>query len=189
MAERDADVLDLLVTQHARIEDLFRQVLATQGQERQESFEQLARLLAVHETAEEEVLHPYARRHIDSGPDVVEARLSEERDAKQILADLYELGVDAPEFDERLLALRAEVLMHAKREERYEFPHLRQVMDASTSRRLASAVRAAETFAPTRPHPGVESATANLATGPVLAIADRVRDAMHHARGDGRAQR
>ena len=41
---------------------------------------------------------------------------------------------------------------------------------------LAAAVRAAEALAPTRPHPGTESATANLALGPPLAVVDRARD-------------
>jgi hypothetical protein len=38
------------------------------------------------------------------------------------------------------------------------------------------AVKAAEAVAPTRPHPGVESAKANLAVGPVVAAFDRIRD-------------
>src|SRR5690606_9870633 len=73
------DVLELLVAQHARIEELFRAVMAADGEQRRDRFEELARLLAVHETAEEEALHPVARRTIDAGPAVVDARLAEER--------------------------------------------------------------------------------------------------------------
>lgn len=180
MAEQ-GDVVDLLLAQHAQIEELFHQVVAAPGPQRREHFEKLVRLLAVHETAEEEVVHPVARRNIDAGEDVIEARLAEEREAKELLAALYEQGVEAPDFAERLLALRDEVLQHAKREERYEFYHLRQHLDAESGRRLAAAVRAAEAFAPTRPHPGAESAPANLAMGPMLAVVDRVRDAMRDA--------
>jgi hemerythrin superfamily protein len=174
-------VVELLMSQHAQIEELFRQVLATGGEQRRDLFEDLVRLLAVHETAEEEVVHPIAQRRIDGGQDVVDARLAEERQAKELLADLYEAGTEAPNFEERLLLLRDAVLMHAKREERYEFPHLRQQLEHATGQRLADAIRAAEAFAPTRPHPGVESAAANLAAGPALAIADRVRDAVRTA--------
>jgi hypothetical protein len=67
--------------------------------------------------------------------------------------DLYAAGVDAPDFRDRLLELRSQVLRHAKREERYEFTYLRAAMDPETSQRLARAVRAAEALAPTRPHP------------------------------------
>ncbi|MEU7619482.1 hypothetical protein AB0M91_25595 [Micromonospora rifamycinica] len=43
-------------------------------------------------------------------------------------------------------------------------------------RSLATAVRAAEVTAPTRPHRGTRSATGNLALGPAPAVVDRVRD-------------
>jgi hemerythrin superfamily protein len=185
--ESDIDFVELLLSQHARIEELFGQVLGAGGQQRRDLFEELVRLLAVHETAEEEVVHPLARSRIDGGPDVIDARLAEEREAKRLLADLSGAGVEAPDFEERLLLLRDAVLIHAKREERYEFPHLRQQLEHATGQRLADAVRAAEAFAPTRPHPGVESAAANLVAGPALAVADRVRDAVRAAmrRRDG----
>ena len=185
--DADVDVVELLLSQHARIEELFREVLAAAGDQRRDHFEALVRLLAVHETAEEEIVHPLARSSIDGGPDVIDARLAEEREAKELLGSLSEAGTEAPDFEDRLLLLRDAVQMHAKREERYEFPHLRHGLDAATARRLADAVRAAEAFAPTRPHPGVESAAANLMAGPALAIADRVRDAVRAAmrREDG----
>jgi hypothetical protein len=43
------------------------------------------------------------------------------------------------------------------------------------------AVRAAEAIAPTRPHPGVQSAKANLLLGPPSAIMDRTRDLIRSA--------
>jgi len=172
------DVIDLLLAQHARIEQLFRDVLDAEGEQRRQRFAELVRLLAVHETAEEEVVHPFARVRIDAGAEVVQARLAEERLAKQLLVRLAEAGTDAPDFEARFIELRDVVLLHAKREERYEFPHLRQATDARMRERLADAVRVAEMVAPTRPHPGVESASANLLLGPGLAIVDRIRDAI-----------
>jgi hypothetical protein len=77
------------------------------------------------------------------------------------------------------------VLTHARYEERYEFPHLRQHIPAERLRKLAGALLAAEAFAPTRPHPGTESAKANVVAGPALAIIDRVRDAVRRA-ADGK---
>jgi hypothetical protein len=46
---------------------------------------------------------------------------------------------------------------------------------------MASAVRAAEAIAPTRPHPGVESAKANFVAGPFASMLDRARDAIQSA--------
>lgn len=180
------DVIDLLLAQHARIEQLFRDVLDAQGEQRRQRFEALVRLLAVHETAEEEVVHPFARARIDAGPEVVQARLAEERMAKELLLRLSEAGPDAPDFEDRFIELRDIVLLHAQREERYEFPHLRHTTDARTRERMADAVRVAEMVAPTRPHPGVESASANLLLGPGLAMVDRIRDAIRDALRDAR---
>lgn len=178
---RELDVVDLLLVQHARVEELFLLVAGTTGEARRTAFDDLVRMLAVHETAEEMVVHPLARQAFDGGDAVIEDRLAEERRAKEMLATLVEGGVDADGFDEGLLVLRQAVLTHARYEERYEFPRLRQHVPAERLRKAAKAVRAAETVAPTRPHPGAESATANLALGGPLAIVDRVRDAVGRA--------
>jgi hypothetical protein len=60
---------------------------------------------------------------------------------------------------------------------------LREQHDEARLRAMASTVRVAEKIAPTRPHPGVESATKNLLLGPPAAIVDRVRDAIRGALG------
>jgi hemerythrin superfamily protein len=176
-----ADVLDLLRAQHARIEELFGEVMHASGPARQERFDDLVRLLAVHETAEEEVVHPRGRGSGGVGDPVIDARLAEEQDAKRQLAQLTDLGTDHPGFLDQLLALRTAVLMHAKREERYEFPYLERNLDPQERERMGTALLTAERFAPTRPHPGVESAVGNVLAGPPLAVVDRVRDAIRDA--------
>jgi len=138
------DAIDLLLAQHARIEELFGQVLAADGERRRESFAKLVALLTMHEAAEEAVVHPLARTQIDAGPEVVDDRIEEERVAKQLLAELDADGTDAPGFARRLMSLRDAVLRHAKSEERYEFRQLRHVTDTETRQRLADAVRAVE---------------------------------------------
>lgn len=172
----DVDVIDLLVTQHARIEELFTLVAGTDGEARRDAFQDLVRLLAVHETAEEEVVHPLGRTLTDDADAMIDERLDEERQAKDMLTQLIKAGVDDAGFDAAFLILREAVLIHARYEERYEFPRLRAKVPAKQLLTLASAVRAAEALAPTRPHPGTESAAANLAAGPLLALADQARD-------------
>jgi hypothetical protein len=174
-------VVDLLLAQHARIEELFVLVSGSTGDAKREAFDDLARLLAVHETAEEELIHPLGRDLADGGDALIDDRLEEERQAKQILVTLIETGVNDHGFDTALLLLRDAVLTHARYEERYEFTQLRAKIPADRLRTLASAVRAAEALAPTRPHPGTESAKKNLALGPPLAIIDRARDLIRKA--------
>ena len=177
----DIDVVDLLLTQHARIEELFTLVAGTTGQDRRDAFEDLVRLLAVHETAEEEVVHPLSRGLADGGDALVDDRLDEERKAKQTLVELVDSGPDADGFEMAFLLLRDAVLTHARYEERYEFPQLRAKVPAERLRAAAQAVRAAEAMAPTRPHPSAQSATANLVLGPPLAVFDRARDLIRDA--------
>ncbi|MET8234284.1 hemerythrin domain-containing protein [Micromonospora sp. NPDC005298] len=175
----EEDVVDLLLAQHAQIEQLFLLVIGSTGDTRREAFDDLVKLLAAHETAEEEVVHPLARSLPGGGGDaMVDDRLEEERQAKETLRTLIAGGVDADGFDTGIILLRKAVLTHARYEERYEFPQLRQHVPAERLRSLAAAVRAAEKTAPTRPHPSTQSATGNLAAGPALAVIDRVRDAV-----------
>ncbi|MEV6618128.1 hemerythrin domain-containing protein [Streptomyces sp. NPDC051051] len=178
---KDDDVVALLMRQHGDIRNLFDEVEATEGDERRDAFRRLVRLLAVHETAEEEVVHPFARKGFPGGEQVVENRLAEERAAKETLAALDELDTEDPKFMPRLLELRKDVQEHARAEERYEFTHIRRSADAAGLAAMAKAIKAAEAMAPTRPHPGVESGAKNMALGPVAALMDRTKDAVRKA--------
>ncbi|WP_433271901.1 hemerythrin domain-containing protein [Actinosynnema sp. CS-041913] len=181
MADEE-DVIALLVRQHEEIRELFAEVETAHGTERTDAFRRLVRLLAVHETAEEEVIHPAARKG-DGGDAIVDARVAEEHRAKELLSTLDEIGPEAEGFDTLLRELRDDVLAHARHEEREEFPRLRAEYDGDRLRALAKAVRAAEMIAPTRPHPGVESPAANMLLGPPIAIMDRARDLIRSALG------
>jgi hemerythrin superfamily protein len=174
------DVVDVLVDQHNEIKRLFRELKSAKGERKEELFEDLVRLLSVHETAEEEVVHPIARRKIDHGADVVDSRLHEEQESKHALAELYDIGVDSPEFDRKLSALADLVIRHSDQEEESEFKYLRKNVPAEQLRGMAVAVKAAEAIAPTRPHPGVgQSAIANILAGPPMAVLDRIQDRLH----------
>ncbi|SDJ93876.1 Hemerythrin HHE cation binding domain-containing protein [Nonomuraea maritima] len=148
-----------------------------------QAFDRLTRMLSVHETAEEEIVHPYARRRLDNGHGVVGDRLEEESRAKRMLVDLHRKGVDDPGFWDGLGRLRTAVTAHARSEERYEFARLRAGTSVLERRAMAAAVRAAEACAPALPHPGAESAARNLLLGTPLALMDRAREAITKALG------
>jgi hemerythrin superfamily protein len=175
-SERDA--VTFLIHQHHQIKELFDEVMRYTGDERRDLFTDLRRLLAVHETAEEEIVHPRARRELDDGEDVVGARLQEENEAKQKLTALEALDVDSTEFETLFRELQADVLLHASAEEEHEFARLAHQLDPQELERMSRAVQLAESMAPTRPHSGVESAKANLLAGPFAAMLDRARDAL-----------
>jgi hemerythrin superfamily protein len=170
------DAVAFLVNQHQQIKDLFQRVTESSGEQREEAFTALRRLLAVHETAEEEVVHPRARQELPNGEEVVDARLQEENEAKKTLATLESLDVDSAEFEKLFQELQADVLNHASAEEEQEFGRLADELDQDQLERMRRAVEMAEATAPTRPHPGVESAKANMLAGPFASMLDRARD-------------
>lgn len=178
------EVVAFLKAQHNLIEDMFDQVLhATDPKAREEPFAALRQLLAVHETAEEMVVHPRARKETGAGDAVVDARLTEEHEAKELLSEIEQLDVTSQQFIDKLTKLREAVLEHAKQEESEEFPVLQKQLDSDDLKRMGAAVRAAEAIAPTHPHPGVESAKLNFALGPFASMLDRARDLLGKALG------
>lgn len=172
------DVVDFLIGQHEQIKGLFDETLATSGPERDEAFVQLRRLMAVHETAEEEIVHPRAQHEIANGRDLVQHRLDEEHEAKTVLSQLEDLDIDSKAFTQQLTELRDAVLEHAEHEEHEEFAKLRQELTDDELQRMTRTVKLAESVAPTRPHAGVESRMANVFVGPFAAMMDRARDAI-----------
>jgi hemerythrin superfamily protein len=176
--ESPDDVIDFLKDQHEQIKGLFGKVLAAQGRQREQAFAELRKLMAIHETAEEEIVHPAARRALVDGESIVATRLHEENEAKQALSLLEKLDVGSMEFETRFRALKTAVLAHAESEEEEEFDELADELDDAQLRRMRKAVAFAESVAPTRPHPGVESAAGNMLAGPFVAMVDRVRDAL-----------
>ena len=184
LVQSPEEVVAFLKAQHNLIEDMFEEVLhASDPKAREKPFIELRQLLAVHETAEEMVVHPRVRREADSGDGIVDARLQEEHDAKELLSQIEKLDITSQQFIDEVTKLRDAVLDHARHEEDEEFPVLEREVDDNDLKRMGSAVRAAEAIAPTRPHPGVESAKLNFAVGPFASMLDRARDLIQQAIG------
>jgi hemerythrin superfamily protein len=176
---RETDAVAFLIGQHMAIRDLFTEVTSTRGEARRDAFGRLVRLLAVHETAEQQVLRPATRAAVDGGEAIADARIAEERAAKEMLVRLEKIGPDGDGFDELLAELRTAVLAHAHNEEAYEFRYLKQ--HGQTGEPMTAMMKASEAIAPTHPHPSVNSAKAHTLTGPVVSIFDRARDALRAA--------
>src|SRR6202007_1687784 len=125
------EVIAFLKAQHNLIEDMFDQVfLASAPQAREKPFVQLRQLLAVHETAEEMVVHPRLRRELEAGDAIVDALLQEEHAAKEQLSRIENIDITSQQFIDELTKLREAVLAHAEHEESEEFPKLRRELDA-----------------------------------------------------------
>lgn len=175
-----SSVVDLLSRQHQLIRQRFTNVLdARTGDARARAFFDLRRLLAVHEAADEEIVHPAARRNLADGDAVVQRHFNEEFTAKKALADLESMDINSPEFISCLRLLQHNVNEHAAREETEEFSQLQVQLSDEQLQRLRRAMEIAEAIAPTRPHPPIESSAASAFVGPFAAMVDHARDAIN----------
>lgn len=174
----NAGAIEILEAQHNQIKQLFSMVENSTGKEQQREFDHLRALLAVHETAEEEVIRPVTRKSVANGDAVADARMEEENEAKEVLAKLEKLGTASAEFMPQFREFKKSVLAHAEHEEHEEFPGLRSAKTPEELRKLGKRVKTAEQMAPTHPHPSAKSTTANYLVGPFAAMLDKVRDRM-----------
>jgi hemerythrin superfamily protein len=141
------------------------------------------RMLAVHETAEEEVVYPVVQHKIPNGEQIANARRAEEDQAKKALSGLDKIDPASDDFLPLFRQVTSIVAEHAANEEREVFPALREHQDEQMLDAMRRALVAAEATAPTHPHPSApESAIGNMVMGPFVAIADRVRDALRGVR-------
>ncbi|GAA2113426.1 hemerythrin domain-containing protein [Kitasatospora saccharophila] len=175
------DVVDVLLAQHQRIRGLFADVRAARGEHKQQAFDELRALLAVHETGEELVVRPAAAR--TAGKAEASARNEEEAEANRALLELEKLDVTSPGFDAELAAFQQAVEAHAQHEEKEEFPALLAFCDPEQRRAMGRRLLAAERIAPTHPHPGTAGKPVlQWTVGPFASLLDRAKDAYAHHR-------
>ncbi|MCH6161674.1 hemerythrin domain-containing protein [Streptomyces marispadix] len=171
------DIIAVLLTQHARMRDLFAEVHVSLGEEKRAKFAELRALLAVHEAAEEMILRPVAKR--EAGEREAVARNEEEEEAGRILAELERMDPDGSQFEAKLGEFEKAVGEHADHEEREEFPAVRTGCSQEQRQKMGKRLLRAERTAPTHPHPAAAgSPAAQWAVGPFASLLDRARDAM-----------
>ncbi|UNT00487.1 hemerythrin domain-containing protein [Streptomyces tubbatahanensis] len=171
------DVVGVLLEQHARIRDLFAAVRSGPEDRRRESFSQLRALLAVHETAEEMIVRPAAKKA--AGEREAEARNEEEEEANKVLAELEKLEFGGDRFNTVIADFEQSVSDHADHEEREEFPALLGNLSQDERTTMGKRLLAVEKTAPTHPHPAAAGSTAmQWAAGPFASVLDRARDAV-----------
>src|SRR5262245_19227735 len=107
----EGDVIDVLLDQHDQIRRALDEVATALGEAKAVAFLELETLLYVHETGEQQVLHP-ATLEISGASGVADARIAEERGADERLRALRDIDVSRPEFDAAFRGLRDVVLTH-----------------------------------------------------------------------------
>lgn len=120
MADKAAatDVVELILDDHRRMEDLFRQMRSVEA-ERAAALKDFADLLIAHAAAEEAEVYPALRRYRDIDNDEVEHGVEEHEEGNEALLALLEVDdVGSDDWDEKLEKLVEAVTHHTDEEER-----------------------------------------------------------------------
>src|SRR3954454_1138905 len=114
------DVVSQLLAQHDVVRSAIDEVArTTTAESRQQAFDVLRELLARHETAEEMIVRPLTR-DIAGGETVAAARMEEENESKDLLAELEKVDIASEEFARLFETFAGDVLAHAQSEESLE---------------------------------------------------------------------
>ena len=180
---------DVLAQDHAVVKQMLtnlelgtvRQGTTTPEQltQRKKLAEQLVIEASRHEAVEEMYFWPAVREQLPGGDELADTALGQEQEGKEVLAKLDKLDAGDPEFEKLLAEFTRAGREHIDYEENHVWPGLRSALTAQQAEELGSKLEAAKKTAPTRPHPHIPASPGALKTaGPVVAAADKARDAM-----------
>jgi hemerythrin superfamily protein len=155
MSTLPQDIADIIAPQHEHVKALLDRVRQATGQARADAFHALRLTLAVHETAEEQAIHPQALRELGDYDRAANDRIAEEQTAAQTIRALEMVDVDSDQFNYSFEGFAASVVDHATAEENDEWPALRHITDVATVSKMAEQMRAVPELADDPTAPGM----------------------------------
>lgn len=183
------DIFDVLRKDHAEVEVMLEALeggrTAINGAS-PEQLEQRKRLTdqviieeSRHEAAEQQYFWPAVRDLGAEGERIAKQALGQEQEAAELLDKLDKSGSSDPEFEGSLSGFISDAREHIAFEEGHAWPLMRKMLSAEQATQLGEKIAKAKKIAPTRPHPRTPPDEKVLkTTGPAVAAADKVRDAM-----------
>jgi hemerythrin-like domain-containing protein len=176
------DVITMLKQDHREVEEMAGALDSAEGLEgKKEAARRIIRELAAHAAVEEVLVYPALRMKVkDGGERLADRSIEEHQQVKQLLDGAEEAMRKFPETDRFMPEVRAAVKAtrhHIEEEEREVFPLLEQNLSRERLEQMGRLAEKIKPLLPTHPHPLVPgSAAAQLLAGPLLSIADHVRD-------------
>jgi hemerythrin superfamily protein len=151
------DVIAVLASQHEHVKKLLETVPQETGHRRASAFHTLRLTLALHETAEEQAIHPQALHQLGPNDSVATDRIAEEQTAGQTIAALELVDVDSDQFTFTFGHLATSVTDHAAAEEADEWPVLRRITDPDVIKAMIEQMRAVTQLAEDPSAPGLRA--------------------------------
>ena len=179
MTGAKADAIEMLMTDHREVEQLFHQYEAATNDPgvAHHAAEDIIRKLSIHAAVEEQILYPVLRRVDPAQSGLVDHSLDEHQEVKELLARADGRPAVDPEVRQLFMKLKSSVEEHVQEEEKKLFPALRDHCDEAELMNLGETMAQAKSMAPTHPHPNAPNTPpGNLLPGPLAAVADKVRD-------------
>jgi len=118
--------LELLSTDHRKVEELFREfedMKEAEDDSRIAVAQKICAELTVHAQIEEELIYPWIRENIDETDMIAEAEV-EHASLKQLIAEIEPVGEPDEAFDAKVKVLSEYVKHHVKEEENEIFPEV-----------------------------------------------------------------
>jgi hemerythrin superfamily protein len=131
---RPDDAVSLLMADHRKVEDLFKQYEKAKANEtkKQAIFQQINAELKVHMAIEEEIFYPASRPFVDEQETVNEAEV-EHASAKDLMRQLEGMSPSDDYYDAKVKVLSEMIEHHVEEEETEYFPECRKSeMDLKT---------------------------------------------------------
>ncbi|MCP9994094.1 hemerythrin domain-containing protein [Streptomyces albogriseolus] len=136
-----SDVVELILQDHRRMEDLFRRMRSVED-DRGAALREFSDLLIAHALAEESKVYPALKRYKNIEDDEVEHGEEEHDEGNQALLALLEVEeIGGDEWDEKLEKLVEAVTHHADEEERTILNGARENVAAERREELGKAFR------------------------------------------------
>jgi hypothetical protein len=162
---------------HARLDELLRQVHATHGDDQQAALTETARLVFPHAFAEEAVIWPLVRKLLPNGAALTVQVEQEHQEINELWSDLERTPVDDPRRSTLLDRITALLREDVRDEEDELLPQLSGRLTPAQARLAGHLWALVRRIAPTRPHAVVSRRPPGNALAALpLTVIDRGRD-------------
>lgn len=171
------DAVDVLISQHRDIEQLFQRFedLSDRPSQRKDDLvRDIITVLVRHAEIEEQIFYPVVASEIPELENEVHEDLEEHHVVEVILWELEHMTSEDERFDAKVKVLIENVRHHVEEEEEGLLPQVREDLDEDARHRLGGAMQQAWSLATERPHPlSPDTPPGNLLAGLPAAILDR----------------
>ncbi len=129
-SSKGQDAIDLLISQHREVEDLFKQFeeLSDRAKASKKKItDKVCKALIFHTMIEEEIFYPALREASKDMVEDVEEAIVEHAAAKDLISQLQEMDPDEELYDAKVKVLSEQIEHHVEEEEDEMFPEVRKL--------------------------------------------------------------